>query len=551
MRGKITKQDLSKSLIEEIENSTGDVDLSNYTTKEDLQEALTDDSLLTNDKSLVGAINELFQSANNGKQLIADAIGEPLNAEDTFAAMGSGINGLLSTFKTNMMNNGVTIERGDKFKQLIDKIATMSEEGEGKGIQYASGIIENNDNMRTTTINANTVYYIDIPLNFHPSIMVTRGNVNNYSVYIEDYACTYIYDNVRAKSYSIINSINAGVDKYRLFVNVSGGSFADTHWYAIGVGEEDTTLRDSLASILEEEGVEVSEEDDMASLISKVNSELDRKNEEIAAKEEELANSGGLDIISATELPATGKENQICVITDTPFDSVIISTKNDEIYNESNKIILYSVDPRYSIKSTAFNATINNFTYDFHISKIKQGNVNKESYYYRNNIWNELSYTSLPIVKDGAYTNYLGTFTHATNVAGISSDGSGFWLYQGGSSMGSYGLCTSNNTKINFSDYTQIKINLKMNTANKSRTIQFGACSVANVYYNGSNDNTCRTTVGSVKYVSITIKPTDTEYHEYILDISNITGEYYIYAHIPQASDTTKIYYYFKDIEFI
>jgi hypothetical protein len=62
------------------------------------------------------------EDSNAGKQLIANAIGEPLNAEDTFSAMSSDINGLLSTFKTNMMNNGVTVESGDKFKQLIDKI---------------------------------------------------------------------------------------------------------------------------------------------------------------------------------------------------------------------------------------------------------------------------------------------------------------------------------------------------------------------------------------------------------------------------------------------
>ena len=43
-----------------------------------------------------------------------------------------------------------------------------------------------------------------------------------------------------------------------------------TKWLAIGVGEEDTTLRDSLANILEDEGVEVSPEDDMVTLISKV-----------------------------------------------------------------------------------------------------------------------------------------------------------------------------------------------------------------------------------------------------------------------------------------
>ena len=49
------------------------------------------------------------------------------------------------------------------------------------------------------------------------------------------------------------------------------------NWLAIGVGEEDTTLRDSLASILEEEGVDVTEEDDMASLINKVDEEFDRQ----------------------------------------------------------------------------------------------------------------------------------------------------------------------------------------------------------------------------------------------------------------------------------
>ena len=45
-------------------------------------------------------------------------------------------------------------------------------------------------------------------------------------------------------------------------------------WYAIGAGdgEEDTTLRDSLASILQDKGVNVTENDDIDSLISKVGS---------------------------------------------------------------------------------------------------------------------------------------------------------------------------------------------------------------------------------------------------------------------------------------
>ena len=112
--GEIRKDNLHESLIEEL-NELANIDLSGKQDK-------TDESLLTESKDLVGAINELFQSANNGKELIANAIGEPVSSEDTFQAMSSDINGLLATFKTNMMNNGVTVESGDKFKALIDKI---------------------------------------------------------------------------------------------------------------------------------------------------------------------------------------------------------------------------------------------------------------------------------------------------------------------------------------------------------------------------------------------------------------------------------------------
>ena len=118
--GKITINELSESLIEE-----------------DLQ-LKQDDDLETNDKTIVGAINELFQCANNGKQLIASAIGEPLSSEDTFSAMSDDINSLLSTFKTNMMNVGVTVESNDKFKSLIDKIATISN---SKGLDIISATV--------------------------------------------------------------------------------------------------------------------------------------------------------------------------------------------------------------------------------------------------------------------------------------------------------------------------------------------------------------------------------------------------------------------------
>ena len=97
--GEIRKDNLHESLIEELKE-LANIDLSGKQDK-------TDESLLTESNDVIGAINELFQSANNGKELIANAIGEPLDSNDTFSAMSTDINGLLSTFKTNMMNNGI------------------------------------------------------------------------------------------------------------------------------------------------------------------------------------------------------------------------------------------------------------------------------------------------------------------------------------------------------------------------------------------------------------------------------------------------------------
>ena len=101
---KVTLDQLDNSAIEAMAGSIGDVNMLN-----------------TENKTIVGALAEIV-----GKKVIADAIGEPLTETDKFTEMGSEINGLLSTFKTNMMNAGVVVEDGDKFKQLIEKVTTLT-----------------------------------------------------------------------------------------------------------------------------------------------------------------------------------------------------------------------------------------------------------------------------------------------------------------------------------------------------------------------------------------------------------------------------------------
>ena len=258
----------------------------------------TDNNLKTNDKTVVGAINELFQNANNGKQLIASAIGEPLSSNDTFSAMSSDINGLLSTFKTNMINNGVTVESGDKFKALIDKIATLAD-SEGKGIKYATGSVDGFKFSRSynLTINPN--------LEFTPSIVfvVLQNVYNNFSTDVKKNGALSSEQNT-GENNKISISLQGGFQAYFNSIGSNAISLTFTSsssytqyikdpikWYAIGVGEEDTTLRDSLASILTEEGVTVTEEDDMASLINKVDEEFAKDNNTISELEDDIENT--------------------------------------------------------------------------------------------------------------------------------------------------------------------------------------------------------------------------------------------------------------------
>ena len=274
-----------------------------------LKDTMSINELNTNSKTVIGAINELFQSANNGKQLIANAIGEPVSSDDTFQAMSTDINGLLSTFKTNMMNNGIAVESGDKFKSLIDKIATLVD-SEGKGIKFASGDftlnVPNNGGIGSNTTGPVTqTVTFDKALDFEwtyffigPFKLGDGSDSNNqygnnlYLCGLKKPITTFLSSNGRG-SVSAITFSSTGFTLefkggYSTYLYV-GNNKTTIQWYAIGVGEEDTTLRDSLASILQEEGVSVTEEDDMASLITKVDEEFIDKENEISNLETELA----------------------------------------------------------------------------------------------------------------------------------------------------------------------------------------------------------------------------------------------------------------------
>ena len=257
--GKITIHELSNSLNNMINE----------------KQTKNDNSLETTDKTIVGAINEIYDSLvkNNadeldstyGKKIIAEAIGEPLKETNSFDEMGNNINGLLSTFKTNMMNNGVVVESGDKFKTLIDKLATLAD-NEGEGIQYASGSGSSftGTNFAPTTIALNINFIPTIFIILTDSILIegvlgaVNTTINNiYNTQNSSVIWSGSYNSITWKIFGYIQNLSnesveicldGGPESYGTYTgrNVVINDFT---WYAIGTGT-DSTLGNSLLDLI-------------------------------------------------------------------------------------------------------------------------------------------------------------------------------------------------------------------------------------------------------------------------------------------------------------
>jgi hypothetical protein len=142
----------------------------------------------------------------------------------------------------------------------------------------------------------------------------------------------------------------------------------------------------NLKLVLIGKGVEVSEEDDMNDLIVKTSESLS------------AGGGGGLDIISATELPATGKENQICVITDNPVNNYVV-TSNLNHDASADSITLYNVSESTSMTPIVISS--NGVTSYNYISQVCQGSTILASYVYYTGQWVPLTSASHYLLKNG------------------------------------------------------------------------------------------------------------------------------------------------------
>ena len=487
-------------------------------------------NLQTNNKTLVSAINELFQNANNGKELIASAIGEPLNSSNTFSAMSNDIHGLLSTFKTNMMKNGVAVDSGDKFKALIDKIATLSD-SESKGLKFAEGTV--NKSFDSSNTYGNTYSFnVLTNLDFVPNIIIVQtGNVISKSSFeAKGIWQNSLVSNLNTTTFnyygdyqSLIPVLKINIEsitKDSFIINVpdcsANISCNFTKWYAIGVGEEDTTLRDSLANILGDKGVEVSPEDDMATLIGKVDG----------------IQGSSLDIISATSLPSTGKENQICVITDTEPTSYVLTTNlNDKTTNTNIATIYVSNSASYdTITGSLVPITSGNLTTYYYFNKICQGDKRLSSYIYQNNTWKQLTQEHIVLLENGTYVNesYHGQLT--VGARGHYYAGEAFTIDTTNTSW--YKVISAFAKPFDMTMYNKVKVRAYVNPANGESTPSSSARLFISIHQNsfGYNDTTSSITAGTTynvyKFNEYGIDGLPIQ--EFTYDISSLTGNYYL-----------------------
>ena len=116
------KEDKSKiSSLESNVNENKKSILDTQTKQGDLSQLKT-----SNKTNLVNAVNELFQNANDGKSTIANSVGSPLLASDTFSAMGTKINTIKSQLAAAITNKGVSTNATSTFSTFVNNINNIS-----------------------------------------------------------------------------------------------------------------------------------------------------------------------------------------------------------------------------------------------------------------------------------------------------------------------------------------------------------------------------------------------------------------------------------------
>lgn len=170
--------------------------------------------------------------------------------------------------------------------------------------------------------------------------------------------------------------------------------------------------------------------------------------------------STSLNIISAASLPATGEENQICVVTNSPTDKYIISSDVQDD-DKTGIFCLTSTTPG----STTYTSTSENMTIKYYMLYFSQNGTIVPSYIYKNGNWTPFTNNRIFLLKDGVYVDedifggLTKTTTHTTYAISYSA-GTGIY---GNAYSSYYTHFISSVNRVNFTNFNKVVVRLKAN----------------------------------------------------------------------------------------
>ena len=269
---------------------------------------------------------------------------------------------------------------------------------------------------------------------------------------------------------------------------------------------------------------------------------------EVMDKFEEISlqDFSSIDVITASELPVSGKEGQLCIITDTKPSSILFNYDNTIDINETEILILYNtVDSyqEYNINASNINMKLR---LRYVIQKINGVNTTKKGYVYLEGKWKPLFPTELYIFKSGeglasgvSYTSERtaigsGSTTNVVSKVTQSSASIISNVQLGSNSLVEYQI-TFDKSNINFEGYKKLYIDLKIdgtgpsNIGNLDFTIQIVNPNTNSVVASAGMNK------GNYTYSSYTYKFAR-QYKE--INVEHLTGEHII-KFISYVKDST------------
>ncbi|MTK12099.1 MAG: hypothetical protein F8N39_08430 [Clostridiaceae bacterium] len=200
---KVDKVDFSSHLADDTKHVSKDGKLQTGLNSEKINGKIATATPLTTEKNdLIGMINETFTNANNGKTSLANVIGSPTVASETFSQISTDVQNRKNELASNLSAKGVSALSSEGLQSLINKISSIST---GK---FASGTTTSSmSTQQFPVINGGIYNWYSVTinsLNFKPDIIIVKSpsGLNSDIAMFDNLVSEYYKPSIKVARYS-------------------------------------------------------------------------------------------------------------------------------------------------------------------------------------------------------------------------------------------------------------------------------------------------------------------------------------------------------------